>query len=267
MELHRNTRREGLIRSKTIGAKLSQNIPGQILVFLDAHCETETNWLPPLLSLITRTPKVVAVPLIDVINATDFSFRDRDFFTSWTQHLDPNDQGLARGIFNWKLEWKRIRINPYLYDFGRARHSQPYPSPAMAGGLFAIDKTFFKSLGYYDDGLEIWGAEQYEISFKIWMCGGALLDVPCSRVGHIFRGKGWTGNKLPDYVKGGYVTRNNQRVVEVWMDDVYKEKYYREKHEKKRTFGDISRQLEFRKTCKSFDWYMKNVAYDLDDNF
>ena len=49
VRLIRNAEREGLIRSRNNGAVAAW---GEVVVFLDAHCEVGANWLPPLLAPI-----------------------------------------------------------------------------------------------------------------------------------------------------------------------------------------------------------------------
>jgi predicted glycosyltransferase involved in capsule biosynthesis len=40
-------------------------------------------------------------------------------------------------------------------------------SPTHAGGLFAINRDYFLSIGAYDPGLLVWGGENFELSFKV----------------------------------------------------------------------------------------------------
>ncbi|XP_023609870.1 polypeptide N-acetylgalactosaminyltransferase 10 isoform X5 [Myotis lucifugus] len=164
----RTKKREGLIRTRMLGASAAI---GDVITFLDSHCEANVNWLPPLLDRIARNRKTIVCPMIDVIDHDDFRYE--------TQAGDA-----MRGAFDWEMYYKRIPIPPELQ---KADPSDPFESPVMAGGLFAVDRKWFWELGGYDPGLEIWGGEQYEISFKVWMCGGRMEDIPCSRVGHIYR--------------------------------------------------------------------------------
>ncbi|XP_041079425.1 N-acetylgalactosaminyltransferase 7-like isoform X2 [Polyodon spathula] len=257
VKLFRNERREGLIQARSIGAKNA--VLGQVLIYLDAHCEVGSNWYAPLVAPITKDRTICTVPLIDYIDGNDYTIEPQQ---------GGDEDGFARGAWDWSLLWKRVPLSS-KEKAKRNHKSEPYRSPAMAGGLFAIERDFFFELGLYDPGLQIWGGENFEISFKIWQCGGQLLFVPCSRVGHIYRLKGWQGNPPPAHVGSSPTLKNYVRVVEVWWDD-YKDYFYASRPETKAlAYGDISELKKFREehNCKSFRWFMEEIAYDIPEHY
>ena len=239
VKLIRTPDRSGLIRARLFGAN---HATGEILVFLDSHVEVNQGWLPPLLSRIEEQQrKVVVTPVIDIINANTFEY---------------TASPIVRGGFNWGLHFKWDSV-PSAMLKTKPDFIKPIPSPTMAGGLFAMDRKYFYALGSYDKGMDIWGGENLEMSFRIWTCGGRLEIMPCSRVGHVFRQRRPYGSPTGEDT----LTKNSVRVAEVWMDD-YKKYYYETRPDARGVpFGNIDDRVELRKklNCTSFDWYLKNV--------
>lgn len=256
VKLYRNARREGLIRARSIGA---QHAIFEVLVFLDAHCEAGYNWLPPLIAPIARNDRISTVPLIDSIDGQRYTFSGQ---------AGGDHNGRAQGGWEWNFLWKRYPL-PKKEAEKLSHGTEMYPSPAMAGGLFAINREHFNNVGMYDPGLEIWGGEQYEISYKLWMCGGGVYFVPCSRVGHVYRLEGWGGNPPPEYVPSNPSFRNYRRVIEVWWDDWTKYFYWNRPELQKLPYGDISEQVKFRHDhCPyNFTWMMEEIAYGITDMY
>lgn len=96
--------------------------------------------------------------------------------------------------------------------------------------------------------------------FKLWMCKGSLIHVPCSRVIHL--SKSFSAHRGVN-TAGDYFAYNLKRVAEVWMDD-YKKLFYKTDQARydKIDAGDLTEELSVKKrlNCKPFQYYLDEVA-------
>lgn len=148
-----------------------------MITFLDAHCECAEGWLEPLLSRIVENRRTVVCPIIDVISDENF------------EYITASDS--TWGGFNWRLNFRWYLKYPtcifvksnetlpfflctYRYRVPRREierrnndRTAPLRTPTMAGGLFSIDREYFYEIGSYDEGMDIWGGENLEMSFRV----------------------------------------------------------------------------------------------------
>ncbi|KAG9510555.1 putative N-acetylgalactosaminyltransferase 9, partial [Fragariocoptes setiger] len=238
VKLYRQPSRKGLIQARLKGAK---EATGQVLLFLDSHCEATERWLEPLLARIKQNHKVFICPVIDIINDKTLEYNAVDPYTfqiggfDWTGH------------FTWiNRAEEEARKNP----------TAPVKSPTMAGGLFAVDRKVFFEFGSYDEDMQIWGGENLEISFRAWQCGGRVEIHPCSHVGHIFRDR--HPYSFKDIDSHGI---NTLRTVLVWMDDYQRYFFMARPDLKKVNPGSLEKRLKLKKDlhCAPFKDYLRDV--------
>mmetsp|Transcript_27982 Transcript_27982/g.64580 ORF Transcript_27982/g.64580 Transcript_27982/m.64580 type:complete len:485 (+) Transcript_27982:113-1567(+) len=241
VKVHRNKVRQGLIRAKVIGAHLTSS---EVLVFMEPHCIVSREWLQPLLlTLVRGGHRTVVMPTLDIIPEENFAE-----YHPANYHIGGFDWSMT---FNW-MAVVTERNHSYVLP-------EPFPTPALSGGIFGIWRDFWHDSGEYDVNMTEWGGEHIEMSLRTWRCGGQIFAVPCSRIGHVFR------QRNPYVVHQKEVIKNQKRAAAVWLDEHLEDFYKEVPYARHLDAGDITERLQLKERlqCKSMEWYVDNVYPEL----
>ncbi|XP_041354301.1 polypeptide N-acetylgalactosaminyltransferase 3-like [Gigantopelta aegis] len=243
VKIIRSAERLGTMKSRVLGAERAE---GQVLVYLDSHTEVNEGWLEPIAWEIYKDARTVVQPAIDIIDPITFDYR------KYMENM--------RGEFEWTLGYT---FSPIPQDELLKRNpSDPIATPAIIGCCFAVDKTYFLDIGGLDVDMKTWGAEDVELSLRVWMCGGKMKILECSRVGHIFK----TGH--PFKMTYDDLLYNEKRIADLWLGE-YKKFFYAVHQRRVSPNGDAGdysriRAIQQKLQCNDFSWYIRNVFPELE---
>lgn len=278
------TQREGCARSRLIGARRAT---GTVLMFVDSHIEMlSSTWYQHLVLPIVENPHTITSQQLQYMDDVDgHEYRDK---TARGSHFGTTNDRFYFG-------YQSLRFPGLKYE-QKPSATEPFEMPFGPGALFAIRADEFWRLGGYDEGLYVWGGENMELSLKIWLCGGRLVQVPCSNTGHMYRvhdAHKWTkdtfddelltklgvnetgdwkayGLKKPTEIMMRIWLRNNIRVAKVWLGEArfyYYEKVFGSKRlppewaRFEREDGHMLDQilLKEKNKCHEFEWFDQHV--------
>ena len=151
-------KRLGCARARHAGVLESQ---GEFITILDGHCALPPNWAQSLIeSLLRLSPRSAVTPALGSLDSE-----------SW-QYTPAGRECLSIDA-KFDFCWEPPRANFML--------------SALPGCGTTLKRSTYTELGGIDCGLERWGAENIDLSLKIYRRGGYCYLEPNVCIGHLFR--------------------------------------------------------------------------------
>ncbi|QQE89509.1 glycosyltransferase family 2 protein [Azotobacter chroococcum] len=144
----------GIAHARNVGAEIASQ---PILVFLDAHCSVDQNWLLPILGVLESVPDALVGPSVR-------DAREPGFAGCGAQIIDP--------LFTYR--WSQSD-NYGVREVG-----------LVPGGCIAVRRECFLGDGGFAPFREF-GLEDVDLSLRWWRAGHPLLGAPQSHIVHCFR--------------------------------------------------------------------------------
>ncbi|XP_029445084.1 polypeptide N-acetylgalactosaminyltransferase 15 isoform X5 [Rhinatrema bivittatum] len=221
VKLMRSNKRLGAIKGRMLGAARAT---GDVLVFLDSHCECHRGWLEPLLDRIASDRNRIVSPVQDVIDWKTFQYH--------------RSADLRRGAFDWKLDFHWSPLPEREEKPSGARWS------SGSGPALLPEHWLLRFWHVYDGDRKLRTVHKVIPGDGIPEINTLVLNI-------------WlqcTPNREA-------MVKNKIRLAETWMDS-FKDVFYKHNMEafliSRAKKADYSERLQLQKrlSCKGFHWYM-----------
>jgi glycosyltransferase involved in cell wall biosynthesis len=176
VHLLRTEKTLGVVGARNLGLKQAT---GEVIVFADAHVDVPPGWWQHLVAALNQPNVGMVGPAITVMGKPEL----------------PKACGQRVTGSDLRTEW----LAP--------RQESPYAVPVLGGGFLALRRETLNAVGHFDGGMQQWGAEDLELSLRLWLLGYEVWVAPEVEVAHYFR------EKNPYYVDWVSVMHNTLRVA------------------------------------------------------
>lgn len=142
---------------------------GDVLIFLDAHCNPEDGALERLVADIERLQgQAIIMPAIAPLDTEQWVNRQTDLGHGYVLELEE---------CQWKwLSIDRMRTNGEFFE-----------SPSLIGCCVVLARRLYDKLRGFDPDMYGWGVEDVDLGVKSWIMGHPVLHDPKAVVGHRFQ--------------------------------------------------------------------------------